>query len=118
MSIFNHRHSPGSWFTGKISVFQHWELYVAIRRKNKGEAALLGLAIVAGISVYLAIKVSDAIGPIALIFAGAAVLVLVIWYRLHCKAKRLAYLRARHGVSRSSRILCAGSTGRARLPIS
>jgi uncharacterized membrane protein len=67
------------------------------RRKNKNESALIVLAIIVGLPIWIISKITDSIGTGAFVACLVAVLAAVIFYFVQKRAARLAYLRTKYG---------------------
>lgn len=66
------------------------------KKTFKAETALIVLAIVVGLPIFLVSKVVDSLGWLVPIVVIAAVIGCVIWYQQDKKQKRLEYLRAKY----------------------
>ncbi len=67
------------------------------RRKSKNESALLGIAILAGGSVWVVNKITDTVGLATLITIPSLLVACVVFYLVRKRAARLAYLRGKYG---------------------
>ena len=67
------------------------------RRSSKADGALLMLAIVVGLPVYIATKVFQTVGVVVPIVIVVAVIVITLFVKYAQKQQRLAYLRTKYG---------------------
>ena len=67
------------------------------RRKSKNDAALIGLAILIGIPIFIVSKITDTIGGTALVIGMGLIIAAIVFYFVQKRANRLAYLRAKYG---------------------
>ncbi len=67
------------------------------RRKSKNEAALIGVAVLIGIPIWIISKITDTIGATAFIIGGVLIIAAIVFYFVQKRAARLAELRAKYG---------------------
>ena len=67
------------------------------RRKNQNESALIVLAIIVGMPIWIISKITDSIGAGAFTAGVAVIVATIIFYFIRKRAARLAYLRAKYG---------------------
>lgn len=67
------------------------------RRRTKGQGALIGIAVVGGLFVWLFTTIRDSIGFVLPIVVIVGVIVLTILYNAHKKKKKLQYLTDKYG---------------------
>ncbi|MHB1793635.1 MAG: hypothetical protein ACYCPO_01600 [Acidobacteriaceae bacterium] len=66
------------------------------RRKSKNESALIALAIIVGLPIWIISKITNSIGAGAFIAVVVVIVVAIILYFIRKRAGRLAYLRAKY----------------------
>lgn len=66
------------------------------RRSSKAEGALIVLAIMIGLPIYLVSKIFETTGWVTPVAILVAIVLLVWFYKYSQKQKRLAYLRAKY----------------------
>lgn len=66
------------------------------KRSSKAEGALLGLAVVVGLPIYLVSKVFEVTGWVVPLLVCVAIITIAVYVRYAKKQKRLAYLRSRY----------------------
>jgi hypothetical protein len=73
-----------------------WEINVA-RRKSAGGVLGLAVLLLIGLPCLLLMKITDSLGPIAVILGLIATIGLFVAYGIHKKAARLAHLTQKYG---------------------
>lgn len=66
------------------------------KRTSKADAALLTLAVVVGLPIFLISKLVESVGWVVPIVVVALVIGLAVWYQQDKKRKRLEYLRSKY----------------------
>ena len=66
------------------------------RRMNKNESALIAVAIIVGLPIWIISKITDSIGIGAFIACVVVILAAIIWYFIKKRSARIAYLRGKY----------------------
>lgn len=67
------------------------------RWKSKNESALIALAIIVGLPIWIISKITDSIGAGAFAVIIVVILAAFVFYLIQKRAARLAYLRTKYG---------------------